>query len=80
MNNIETDYKDQNGENPTKYCCKMREKYLIGIIMENVEVPQPIDAIDFIDFEIPHPEGKLVIRIKYCPFCGKPIIGPMRIA
>lgn len=60
------------------FCCKMREKYLIGIVAENRDIPQPVEAGDFIDFEMPHPEGKLVIRIKYCPFCGQVVKGPVR--
>lgn len=61
------------------FCCPMRAKYLLGIVAEATEIPQPVEAADFIDFDMPHPEGKLVIKIKYCPFCGKAIDrGPVR--
>ena len=53
------------------FCCQMRRKYLVGIVAENPEIPQPTEAVDFIDFEAEHPEGKIVMRIKFCPFCGK---------
>lgn len=66
------------------FCCKMRQKFLIGIIAENPSVPMPIDAADCIDFSAEgpiHPEtGKLrpVIRIRFCPFCGAAVKGPLR--
>lgn len=61
------------------YCCKMREKYMVCIVAENAELPTPVDAVDFMDFDLKAADGRTVIRIKYCPFCGKPITGPMRI-
>lgn len=66
------------------YCCQMREKFLIGIVAENLTLPIPIDAADCIDWDADggiRPEtGKPrpVIRIRFCPFCGKPVAGPMR--
>jgi len=62
------------------YCCAMREKFLIGIIAERANLPTPIDAADFMDFEHVDGEGRPILRIKYCPFCGKPINGPLRVA
>lgn len=59
-----------------KYCCPMREHFLIGIVGERPG-DAPIDAADFvIDFDAPKP----VIAIKYCPFCGTKIGGqqPLR--
>lgn len=57
----------------------MRERYQIGIVGENVAVPEPVEAADFIDFEAVHPAGKLVVNIRFCPFCAKEIKGPRRI-
>lgn len=61
------------------YCCPMREKFLLGIVAENPEVPTPSDAVDFIDFDAKREDGKPVLRIKFCPFCGKPPAGPLRM-
>lgn len=59
-----------------KYCCPMREHFLIGIVGVAKGIA-PADAVDFvIDFDAPKP----VIAIKYCPFCGTKIDGkqPLR--
>lgn len=63
----------------TSYCCAMREKFLIGIVAENAEVKTPTDAADFIDFDLRRRDGKPVIKIRYCPFCGKDASGPLRV-
>ena len=60
------------------YCCAMRLKFIIGILAEAKEVPDPVDIIDYLDFNVKTPDGRPVIRIKYCPFCGKQAIGPLR--
>lgn len=62
-----------------KYCCKMREKFLIGIVADNRDLPTPTDAADFIDFDSVTEDKRPVIRIKFCPFCGKPVTGPLRV-
>ena len=53
-----------------KFCCPMREKFLVGIVAINVAMPDPVDIADFIlDWG---GEGKpILIAMKYCPFCGK---------
>jgi hypothetical protein len=60
------------------YCCKMREKFILGIVAER-NVPCPSDAADFMDFDQATPAGKPILRIKFCPFCGKPVAGPLRV-
>lgn len=55
------------------YCCAMREKYLLGIIAINRAVKDPADLVDFVDFDARTEDGRPVIRIKFCPFCGKVI-------
>ncbi len=51
------------------YCCQMRRKFLVGIIAEDLRLPSPIDMVDcIVDFGPP-----VVIRIRFCPFCGKAI-------
>ena len=64
----------------TPYCCKMREKYLVAIVAEDNTVETPIDVVDLMDFDVKSPDNRPVIRIKYCPFCGKPVSGPTRIS
>lgn len=61
------------------YCCKMREKYLIGIVSEDTSLPTPVDAVDFTDFDVRAGDGRPVLRAKFCPFCGKAIDGPLRM-
>lgn len=61
------------------FCCKMREKFLIGIVAENPHVPVPTEAIDFMDFEHKTPDGKPVLRIKWCCFCGSKETGMLRV-
>jgi hypothetical protein len=61
------------------YCCKMREKFVLGIVAER-EVPCHADAADFMDFDQVTQDGRPILRIKFCPFCGKPVTGPLRVA
>lgn len=61
------------------FCCKMRERFLLGIVAERTDLPVPVEAVDFIDFGKTRPDGKPLMFIKFCPFCGKQIgTGPMR--
>lgn len=60
------------------FCCPMRSKFILGIVAEHSDVPTPTDAVDFIDFDIKRDDGRPVIKIKFCPFCGKLITGPLR--
>ncbi len=49
------------------YCCDMRRRFLIGLVAENKDAPQPKGLADFIvDWDRPVP----IIGIKFCPFCG----------
>lgn len=62
------------------YCCKMREKFVVGILAENAELPMPIDVIDFQDFDHKAPDGRPFLKILFCPFCGRWIDGgPLRV-
>ena len=54
-----------------EYCCKMREKFVVGILGINPTVPEPVDLVDFLDFDVKTPGGRPILHIKYCPFCGK---------
>ena len=63
-----------------KFCCKMREKFLIGIVAERTDLPTPVEAVDSIDFEQKSQGGRTIVRIKFCPFCGKAVDGPLRVA
>lgn len=48
----------------------MREKYLVGFIGENPNVPTPVDLVDFVvDWE----GEQMLLALKFCPFCGKKI-------
>ncbi len=62
------------------YCCAMRSKFILAIVGERRDMPTPVDVVDFQDFDNPLPDGTPVLRIKYCPFCGKIITrdAPMR--
>lgn len=62
-----------------EFCCPMRAKYLIGILAENAELPTPSDVVDFMDFDNKAEDGRPILRIRWCPFCGKKIDGPVRV-
>ncbi len=66
-------------EGVMEYCCPMRLKYVIGIVAEDAKAPTPIDVIDYQDFDNTASDGRPVLRIKYCPFCGSPVKGPLRV-
>ena len=59
-----------------KYCCKMRAHFLIGVVGTR-EGDAPVEAADFIIAF----EPKIIMKIKYCPFCGKEMThdGTLRI-
>lgn len=59
------------------WCCKMRERFVLGIIAENPNVDIGADAVDCIDFGAS--KSKPVIKIRFCPFCGVAVRGPLRI-
>lgn len=49
----------------------MRQHFILGIMGVRESGPAPVDAADFvIQFE-----PKIIIAIKYCPFCGAAIDG-----
>ena len=54
-----------------KFCCRMRAKFLLGIVGadDKVDIPE----IDLVDFIIDWEGTKPLIGIIYCPFCGKKI-------
>jgi hypothetical protein len=60
-------------ESGPTYCCKMREKFVVGIIGVNADVPEPVDLIDFLDFDVKTPGGRPILHIRFCPFCGKSV-------
>lgn len=60
------------------FCCRMRERYLVGIVAENAAVKEPPEVLDFMDFDVKTEDGRPVLRIRFCPFCGKPVGGPLR--
>ena len=61
------------------YCCEMRRRFIIGIVAEDKNVPTPYAVCDFLDYKIKSPDGRPVIRIRYCPFCGEEIKGDLRL-
>lgn len=61
---------------PKLYCCKMRERFVLGIVLENPKIDIGSDAVDCIDFG--DGTGKPTIRIRFCPFCGVAVKGPLR--
>ncbi len=48
-----------------RYCCPVRRHFLIGIIGQRAE-PPPVEIADFILAW----EPKIIVGIRYCPFCG----------
>jgi len=50
----------------------MRARFLVGIVAENPKAPMPIDALDFIDWNRKTADGKQILLMRFCPFCGKP--------
>ena len=70
----------------TRYCgvpapCEMRARFLLAIVAEDHNAPRPADLIDFLDFSHKTEDGQplTIVRIRFCPFCGRPTAGPLRI-
>jgi hypothetical protein len=57
---------------PIKMCCAMRQKFMVGIVAESTDIATPIDLADFV-LDWGGEGRKMLIGIKYCPFCGKKI-------
>ena len=55
------------------FCCAMRRKFLVGVVMEAPDLADPIDLVDFLDWDQKTQGGRPIIRIRYCPFCGTKI-------
>ena len=54
-----------------KFCCEMREFFLFGILdRRSAEGKEPASLVNFVSGMNEHGP---VIRIKFCPFCGKDI-------
>lgn len=53
----------------SNYCCGMRERFVVGIVGVNEDAKDPPEIVDFAIAFSP----RLVIAIKYCPFCAKQI-------
>lgn len=69
----------ENAPKPEEFCCKLREFFLVGIVACRSDVPTPVEAADFVDFEKKTPDGKTIINLRFCPFCGKKPTGPLRV-
>lgn len=49
------------------YCCPMRRHFVMGLIGVRAGEPAPVEASDFVvDFTA----KPMILRIKFCPFCG----------
>lgn len=62
--------------------CKLREKIVINItqVLDETVCGVPDSAlVDILDFELNGPKGQPVLRIRYCPWCGKRAPVPARI-
>lgn len=57
------------------WCCQMRRKFLIGIVGHMNTVPDAVDVVDFMDFERTAESGAPILRIRFCPWCGKSLPG-----
>lgn len=68
---------EKQSEKPVEptWCCGMRRRFLIGLMMEFVKEPKPPELVNFLDWDRKGPTDKPVIKIKFCPFCGKEIFG-----
>lgn len=51
------------------YCCKMREKFVIGVVATNESVPMPTELAD----HVLHWGKKILFATSFCPFCGTKI-------
>lgn len=50
------------------YCCEMRRHFVVGILGET-RGEMPLEVADFVVAW----EPKIIIAIRYCPFCGNKI-------
>lgn len=48
----------------------MRARFILGVVGEDTRAPEPVDVVDYLDFDVRLPNGKPILRIKWCPFCG----------
>lgn len=53
------------------FCCAMREYFVLAILRNPKIKKEPSEIVDFVSMG----EAGPVIRIRFCPFCGKPIDG-----
>jgi len=53
-------------ETKEQYCCDMRRYFLFAIVGERRGEEKPVDMVDFVIAW----EPTIVIRMKFCPFCG----------
>ena len=58
-----------------KWCCPMRRKFIWAIVgqIPDEQIPMPVEAVDFTNFDEKAPDGAPVLMTKYCPWCGKVI-------
>ncbi len=49
-----------------QYCCGMRRYFLFAIVGQRGDEDAPVEMADFIVVW----EPTIVIRMKFCPFCG----------
>lgn len=63
---------------PYSYCCRARQRFVLGIVGENPEIELGVEVADL----VVRWEPKILLRIRFCPFCGVAIDGrqPLRIA
>ena len=61
---------EQAGVKTAEYCCNMRARFVVSIVAINQAVPEPVDVIDFLDYENKSPNGHPVIYLAHCAFCG----------
>lgn len=54
------------GDGAEGYCCRMRQKFLVGILGEDVGVEAPLELADF----VVNWEPKPCLSLRFCPFCG----------
>lgn len=53
------------------FCCSMREYFILAILRNPHIEKEPAEVVDFVSMG----ENGPVLRIRFCPFCGKTIDG-----
>ena len=55
-----------------KWCCPMRHKFIWALVgqIPDEQMPMPVEAVDFTNFDEKAPDGAPVLHTKYCPWCG----------